>query len=61
VVLPEEMEAAMPVLLLIVALVALDLLALRFGAESREGFEVRRPTLTSETTGPERLVVGRAR
>jgi hypothetical protein len=55
------MEAAMVVLLLLIALVALDLLALRFGAESREGFEVRRPTLTSATTGPEQLVVGRSR
>jgi hypothetical protein len=61
VVLPDGTEAAMALLLLIIALLALDLLALRFGAESREGFEVRRPTLTSETTGPERLVVGRPR
>jgi hypothetical protein len=51
----------MALLLLLIALVALDLLALRFGSESREGFEVRRPTATSATTGPGRLVVGRAR
>jgi hypothetical protein len=55
------MEAAMALLLLITALVVLDLLALRFGAESREGFVVRPPTLTSETAVPEQLAVGRAR
>jgi hypothetical protein len=48
----------MPLLLLILALVALDVLALRFGAESRDGFTVRRAGSTSATTGPGRLVVG---
>jgi hypothetical protein len=51
----------MAVLLLMIALVALDLLALRFGAESRPGFEVCRPTASSATTGPGRLVLGRTR
>lgn len=49
----------MTLLLLLVALVALDLLALRFGHDSREGFEVSRPTATSATTGTESLVIGR--
>jgi hypothetical protein len=51
----------MALLVLIIALVALDLLALRFGAESRQGFAVCRPTASSATTGPGRLVVGRIR
>jgi hypothetical protein len=49
----------MALLLLMIALVALDLLALRFGSESRQGFGVGRPTASSATTGPGRLVVGR--
>jgi hypothetical protein len=51
----------MALLLLLIALVALDLLALRFGAESRPGFAVCRPTASSATTGPGRLVVARTR
>jgi hypothetical protein len=53
--------ALLLLLIALIALVALDLLALRFGSESREGFEVCRPTATSATTGPGRLMVGRAR
>jgi hypothetical protein len=48
----------MALLLMILALVALDLLALRMGAESREGFTVRRSSPTSATTGPGRLQLG---
>ena len=48
----------MVLLLLMLALVALDLLALRWGAESREGFAARPSRPTSATTGPGRLVVG---
>ena len=48
----------MALLLLMLALVAFDLLALRLGAESRDGFTVRRGSSTSATTGPGRLVVG---
>jgi hypothetical protein len=48
----------MALLLLMLALVALDVLALRFGAESRDGFAVRRASASSATTGPGRLVVG---
>jgi hypothetical protein len=44
-----------------IALVALDMLALRFGSESRRGFEACRPTASSTTTGPGRLVAGRTR
>jgi hypothetical protein len=51
----------MVLLLLMIALVALDLLALRFGSESRQGFEACRPTASSATTGPGRLAVGRSR
>jgi hypothetical protein len=51
----------MALLLLILALVVFDLLALRLGAESRDGFTVRRASSTSATTGPGRLVVGRRR
>ncbi len=51
----------MVLLLLVIALVTLDLLALRFGAESRQGFTVCRPTASSATTGPGRLVVRRTR
>jgi hypothetical protein len=48
----------MALLLLVLALVALDLLALRLGAESRDGFTARRPSPTSATNGPERFVIG---
>jgi hypothetical protein len=48
----------MALLVLMLALIALDLLALRSGAESREGFEVRRASPSSATTGPGRLVLG---
>ena len=51
----------MALLLLVIALITLDLLALRFGAESRQGFTPCRPTASSTTTGPGRLVIGRTR
>jgi hypothetical protein len=43
---------------LVAILVLLDVLALRHGAESRPGFEVLRPGVSSTPTGPGRLTVG---
>ncbi len=40
----------MALLLLLIALVILDLLALRYGSESRQGFQACRPTASSATT-----------
>ena len=43
----------------VAVLVLLDLLSWRYGAESRPGFEVLRPGVSSTPLGPGRLVVGR--
>ena len=48
----------MGILVLFAVLVLVDVLAIRYGVDSRPGFEVLRPGTSSSTTGPGRLTVG---
>lgn len=51
----------MGILVLLALLVLFDVLAVRHGVDSRPGFEVLRPGVSSSTTGPGRLTVGPGR